>query len=247
MTNLQADLPSRGFLTRERLLFGVPVLLGGVVALGVLGLGVWPVVQEVGTAQKKVDDLNQQKATLPLLRSQLIAQQANEAEALAVRGKLLTLIAGSGEINTFLAQLSAEGLRTGVQLDAYEPVVQVAPVAAPGAKPAPPPASAAKGTPPATPAAKGAPPAPPQDPLLVPGLQKTSLLLGARGSYPQLLAFLRRLESLGLLVVQSDLVLTQEEAKPPAPTPAGSTAPPVQPIPRSVLKLNLALYSKAGE
>jgi type IV pilus assembly protein PilO len=237
MTNLQADLPARGFLNRETLLFGAPVLLGGVVALAVLGLGVLPVVQEVARDQQKVDDLNQQKSTLPLIRNQLIAQQAREAEALGLRGKLLTMIAGSGTISTFLAQLSAEGLRTGVQLDAYEPVVAVAPAAAPAAKPAPPPATGAK----------GAPPAAAQDPLLVPGLQKTSLLLGARGSYPQLLAFLRRLESLGLLVVQKDLALTQEEAKPSASAPEGSKAPPVQSIPRSVLKLNVGLYSQASE
>lgn len=242
MTNLQADLPtSKGFLTRERLLFGAPLVLGGVITLGVLGIGVLPLVQQVGRAQQQVDELNQQKSTLPLLRNQLIAQQASEAEALSLRGKLLTMIAGSGDISTFLAQLSNEGLRSGVQLDAYEPVVEVAPqpTTAPGAKPPPPPPAPGQGA--------AAAPEPPKDPLLVPGMQKTSLLVGARGSYPQLLAFLRRLESLGLLVVQSDLAITLEEARPPAPPPPGSTAPPVQPIPRSVLKLNLALYSKAGE
>jgi type IV pilus assembly protein PilO len=153
------------------------------------------------------------------------------ASLLSLRAKLLTLIAGSGDIKTFLAQLSAEGSRTGVQLDAYEPAVEVAPAAAP----------------PPTPGAPGAAPAISQDPLLVEGMQKTSVLLGARGSYTQLLAFLRRLESLGLLVVQSDLGLTLEEAKPQVAATAGSKTPPVQPIPRSILKLKVTLYSRVAK
>ena len=231
MTNLQAELPSSAFLTRERLLFGGPLVLGGLLTLAVLGIGVLPLFQQVGRDQQKVDELNQQKATLPLLRNQLLTQQTNEAEALSLRAKLLTLIAGSGEINTFLAQLSAEGLRTGVQLDAYEPAVEVAPAAAP----------------PPTPGAPGAAPAISQDPLLVEGMKKTSVLLGARGSYTQLLAFLRRLESLGLLVVQSDLGLTLEEATAQVTATAGSKTLPVQPIPRSILKLKVTLYSRVAK
>jgi len=231
MTNLQAELPSGAFLTRERLLFGGPLVLGGLLTLAVLGIGVLPLFQQVGRDQQKVDELNQQKATLPLLRNQLLTQQTNEAEALSLRAKLLTLIAGSGEINTFLAQLSAEGLRTGVQLDAYEPAVEVAPAAAP----------------PPTPGAPGAAPAISQDPLLVEGMKKTSVLLGARGSYTQLLAFLRRLESLGLLVVQSDLGLTLEEATAQVTATAGSKTLPVQPIPRSILKLKVTLYSRVAK
>jgi type IV pilus assembly protein PilO len=228
MTNLQAELPSGAFLTRERVLFAAPLVLGGLLALAVLGIGVLPALQQVGRDQQKLNDLNQQEATLPLLRNQLLAQQTNEAEALGLRAKLLSLIAGSGEINTFLAQLSAEGLSTGVQLDAYEPLGKVAPAAATPA-----------------PGAKGAPPAPSdQCPLIVPGFECSSWLVSARGSYTQLLAFLRRLESLGLLVVQSDLGLTLEDTNPQEAATAGSTAPPVQPIPRSILKLKVTLYSR---
>lgn len=235
MTNLQAQAPSTGltgFFTRERLLVGVPAVIGGVIALAFVGFAVVPLGQKVDKTQKQVDGLRQQEATLPLLRNQLVVQQNNETEELNLRAKLLSLIAGSGSMKTFLAQLSAEGLRTGVQLDAYEPLVAVAPPE------------------PAAPAAKGAPadqaakPVP-QDPLLAPGMQKTSVLIGARGRYPQVLAFMRRLESLGLLVVQSDLVLGLEDVKQgPTPVP-GSTLVIAPPAPRTVLKLNVALYSKA--
>ncbi|MCP9850016.1 hypothetical protein [Cyanobium sp. Morenito 9A2] len=237
MTNLQAGASSNtgitGIFTRERLLVGVPAVIGGVVALGFLGLAVVPLWQQVQKDQQQVDDLRQQKESLPLLRNQLAVQQTNEEEANALKTKLLSLIAGSGSMNTFLAQLSAEGLRTGVQLDAFEPIAVAAPLAA--TTPATPPAPA---TPP--PAGQAAPAAPP-DPLLAPGIQKTSLLIGARGRYPLVLAFLRRLESLGLLVVQSDLVLGLEPEQPTSSPSAERVAP------RTTLKLNVALYSKAPE
>jgi type IV pilus assembly protein PilO len=72
---------------------------------------------------------------------------------------------------------------------------------------------------------------------LAPGLQKTSLLLTARGTGPQLLAFLRSLEQLSLLVVQSDLSLKHEtkEAAKPGEAAANTTQ----------LRLNLSLYSAA--
>jgi type IV pilus assembly protein PilO len=75
--------------------------------------------------------------------------------------------------------------------------------------------------------------------LLAPGLQKTSLLLTARGTGPQLLAFLRGLEKLSLLVVQSDLSLKHEtkDAAKPGEAAASTTQ----------LRLNLSLYSSAEQ
>jgi len=104
--------------------------------------------------------------------------QDSVQEAEQRNASIVGLIAGSGEITTFLAQLSAEAQRTGVALDGYEPVVTQAPPADP---------KAAK-----TKSAKDKTPPPPADPLLAPGLQKTSLLLTARGTGLQLLAIERR-------------------------------------------------------
>jgi type IV pilus assembly protein PilO len=63
---------------------------------------------------------------------------------------------------------------------------------------------------------------------------KTSLLLVARGDGPQLLAFLRRLESLSLLVVQSNL---QVKAEQKGTAKDGMSRP--------ALRINLGLYSLA--
>jgi len=130
---------------------------------------------------------------------------------------------------------------TGVQLDLYEPQ---------GAAPEPPPKAGA-GAEEKT---------PPPDPLAVEGLQRQTVLLAAKGSFPQVLDFLRRMERLNLLVVQSDLQLVLDDPNNGAPvTPAPAAAPPGPQSPQPeqskppalpngptkvVLKLNVSLYGR---
>jgi type IV pilus assembly protein PilO len=233
MTNLQAGAETAGIqrvFTRERVLIGAPVLMGGVVALGMLGLAAWPAWQKLQQSEQQWESLKAQAETLPLLRRQLEQTEQAQAKAQLTQARIMGLIAGSGDISTFMAQLGEEAIRSGVELDSYEPVSVAVPAAA--AKPTtPPPAAASKGTPP--------PPAAPADPLLAPGLRKTSVLISAQASTPRLLDFLRRMERLSLLVVQSDLSLKRPPtapSKPGVPPPARSTD----------LKLNLTLFSKDG-
>jgi len=223
MTNLQASPTGPAWLTRERVLVAVPALVGGVLALGVSAVLVWPRWQQLQQDQEHLVQLQEQRQRLPLLRRQIAKLQEQQEQQQARRDQIIALIAGSGDISTFMAQLSSEAQRSGVQLDSYEPITQAAPE--PGR-----PASRR------SPAADKAPP-PPPDPLLAPGLQKTSLLLTAQGRGPQLLDFLRRLEQLSLLVVQSDLSLKHEgdqAASKGKPAAAGTTS----------LKLNLAIYGR---
>ena len=242
MTNFQVTTGGRR-LQREQVLLWTPVLLGGLLAAVSGGLLLWPAWQKLNLAQQQLGDLQEQQSRIPLLRQQLLKQQENLAKAQQRQQTILQLIAGSGNISTFMSQLGQEARRSGVLLDSYEPLTTTAaPAAAPAAPPAAgaPPAPAPAAPPAAAaPAAPHQPPPPPADPLLVDGLQKTTLLISARGSGPQLLDFLRRLERLGLLVVQSDLTLKHEAA--PAAT-NGKPAPPGL----TTIKLNLALYAKAA-
>jgi type IV pilus assembly protein PilO len=220
MSNLQANRPSP--VKREWVLIGLPAALGGLLSLGLVWAAVWPTWQRLQIAEAEMEQLAEQRQRLPLLRTQLLKLTANVDQAEQRSRQILGLIAGSGEITTFMAQLSAEAQRTGVILDGYEPITT-----------APPPAEDAKRSN-AKPSKDKAP-----DPLLAPGLQKTSLLLTARGTGPQLLAFLRGLEKLSLLVVQSDLSLKHEtkDAAKPGEAAANSTQ----------LRLNLSLYSSAEQ
>ena len=223
MTNLQGGPSAR--IRREWCLLGLPVAAGALLSLGVVAAALWPSWQQLQVAQQELDQLEEQRQRLPLLRAQLLKLSDNVQEAERRSRQILGLIAGSGEISTFMAQLSIEAQRSGVVLDGYEPITTTASEAeAPSAKPKPKPS-------------KGEPPPPPPDLLLAPGLQKTSLLLTARGNGPQLLDFLRRLEQLSLLVVQSDLSLKHElkEAGKPGEASANTTN----------LRLNLSVYSEA--
>jgi len=236
MTNFQGGTPAR--VTREQILLWTPVALGGVVALAVAVLMLLPAVQQLSRKQQELTDLKEQEARVPLLRQQLTQQQETLEEAQQREKQILQLIAGSGDISTFMAQLSREARSSGVQLDSYEPVTATAAPATtppagqtPPAAPNPPQPAAAAGAAAAVAAAV--------DPLVAPGLQKTSVLITAKGSGPQLQDFLRRLERLSLLVAQSDLSMKTEVAQ---ATEGGK--PAVSGL--TTLKLTLSVYSKAS-
>jgi len=236
MTNLQGGTPAR--VTREQILLWTPVALGGVVALAAAVLMLLPAVQQLSRKQQELTDLKEQEARVPLLRQQLTQQQETLEEAQQREKQILQLIAGSGDISTFMAQLSREARSSGVQLDSYEPVTATAaPATTPPAGQTPP----AAPNPPQPAAASGAPSAVAAsvDPLVAPGLQKTSVLITDKGSGPQLQDFLRRLERLSLLVAQSDLSLKTEVAQ---ATEGGKAA--VSGL--TTLKLTLSVYSKAS-
>ena len=210
MTNFQAAAGPR-WLNRETVLLAAPALLGALVAAALTGAVLLPRWQQVQRDQQLLEQLEAQRQRLPLLRRQLDTLEQQRAEAEIRNEQIISLIAGSGDLDTFLAQLSQQAASSGVELDGYEPIAA---------------------TPPPKGGGKEKTPAPPPDPLLAPGLSKTSVLLTARGSGPQLLDFLRRLERLSLLVVQSDLQLSDE-----APTAERkSGAPP------TTLRVNLSLY-----
>lgn len=241
MTNFQGGTPAR--VTREQILLWTPVALGGVVALAAAVLMLLPAVQQLSRKQQELTDLKEQEARVPLLRQQLTQQQETLEEAQQREKQILQLIAGSGDISTFMAQLSREARSSGVQLDSYEPVTAPAAPATtppagqtPPAAPNPPQPAAAAG---AAAAGAAAAVAAAVDPLVAPGLQKTSVLITAKGSGPQLQDFLRRLERLSLLVAQSDLSLKTEVAQ---ATEAGKTAASGL----TTLKLTLSVYSKAS-
>ena len=233
MTNFQGSVSRR--VTREQVLLFSPVLLGSVLAIAVGGFLLWPAFQQLQRNQQQLADLKEQEARVPLLRQQLVKSKENLEQAQQKERQILQLIAGSGDISTFMTQLGQEAHKSGVQLDSYEPVTTVA-----ASQPAPAPAqgSAAASPPPPANGAPNQPPPPPADPLLGPGLVKTSVLITARGSGLQLQEFLRRIERLSLLVVQSDLSLKVLESP-----QQGSRTPASAPV--TLLKLSLSLYSKA--
>ena len=192
MTNLQEAANAQQLRWRQRVLFGLPIAVGGLLAAAVTGLFTvpqWLGLQASSARYQQLEGLRQQ---LPLLRDQL-AKSGQQIESNERRQRnLLRLIEGSGDLSTFLAQLDLEASRHGVQLELFEPTTLEASAPARANAAAPPPAD---------------PAAAPKDPLEAAGLEARRVLLSARGRYPNLLAYMRSVEQLSLLVVPSDFSL----------------------------------------
>jgi type IV pilus assembly protein PilO len=224
MTNLQEAANAQELRWRQRLLLGLPIAVGGLVATAITALFTvpqWLQLQNSGARLQQLEALQQQ---LPLLREQLVKSSQENERNEGKQLKLLRLIEGSGEFATFLAQLDLEASRHGLQLELFEPVsAPAAPAKAPEPGQAGQPAQAS-----------------PQEPLQAAGLQAERVLLSARGRYPSLLAFMRAVEQLSLLVVPSDFSLELVETVSVNTDPSGAAEAAKLRVPE--LKLALTYY-----
>ena len=207
MTNLRAG-SSVPWLTRERVLVGMPIVISGLVLLG-LGIVVMaPALVRIDELQTEVVDLQAKQQNLPILRKQLVKAEQEQQRLLDQQSMLVDLIAGQDRIATFLALLEQEATATGVTIERYEPQ-------APPPAPSPVPAQRSR-------RAKETEAQPPTDPMVALGYRQTSVNLGARGDYRALQSFLQRMEALEVVVEASDLQLTS--ASPDADKGQASTA-----------------------
>jgi type IV pilus assembly protein PilO len=241
MTSLQdgntpADAPlgERGS-SRELLL--LPLGAGAVLALLLLLVWVLPQLQRLNRDQQRLAAMEEKAQRLPLLRAQLQTTIAAQERADAQKRQLLALIAGSGSLNTFMAQVNREANRHGVALDVLQPAAPPPPVAPKAAAGRPAAAGAAGATAAAQQAAGscgrlGA----------TPGLTASQQSLAVRGRYPNLLAFMQALERLNLLVVQCNLAL--EQPAPQATSGNAKVPPPVEPM---VLRFDLSLFEQGPQ
>lgn len=226
----------------ERLLLWVPAGVGALVAMAVLAVGGLPLFSQVQLQGRQAADKRAQEQQLPQLRADLARVASQQLQAERQQQQLISLIAGSGELVTFMAQADREARRHGVQLQLFEPTAAL-PAAegeGPDALKAQPKGSKKKRDK-KTAAKKQAETAQQRDPLQKAGLTSTKLLLSARGRYPNLLAFMRAMESLSLLVVQSNLNLNQGGGEGSAA--AAKAEPQTQQIQPVELKLAIALYN----
>lgn len=207
MTNLRAG-SSVPWLTRERVLVGMPIVISGLVLLG-LGIVVMaPALVRIDELQTEVVDLQAKQQNLPILRKQLVKAEQEQQRLLDQQSMLVDLIAGQDRIATFLALLEQEATATGVTIERYEPQ-------APPPAPSPVPAQRSR-------RAKETEAQPPTDPMVALGYRQTAVNLGARGDYRALQSFLQRMEALEVVVEASDLQLTS--ASPDADKGQASTA-----------------------
>ena len=195
MTNL-VQAKGSTLISRERLLVGGPLLLGVLMAAACAWLLLRPALQRIQTLEQRRDELEQVQNSLPLLDQRI--KTSLDALRLAQQQQtvLVSLLAGSGSVQTFLALLDQQAQLSGVEIKRYEPLAESTQAPAQASR------SARQ--------ADGASAEKPQDPLKDLGYQQTAVALQVVGPFQGLQTFMRRMESLQLLVISSDLALEAE-------------------------------------
>jgi len=232
----------------RRLWLGLPIAAFGLVAT-LLAAGVLlPLVMSLSSELERVERLQRLQDQLTEVNTSIARRQAALKQADTQTSKLRTLLVGGGDRGTVLATLDNDAKATGVSLALYEQnVLALAPAAAP-ARPGTPPAPGAKPTPAGGTAAPAPGAAAGPGFAAADGLVENPLLLSVQGTFPQILAFLQRLERLQVLVKQQELSLVNlamaEKPAGGAPSPEAIALQGSSPI--LVMKLSLVVFDAPG-
>ena len=190
------------WLTPERAVLVVPVLAGFGLSMALLSVGITPLTIRLREQNELVGQLTTKAEFVPVLRQQLAAVKGNQLERDQQLDRLLQLVAGTSELQTFLAGLNDLARVHNVAITTTKPKAverfkSPTPVQAQG-QIAPPAAGGSNSQ-----AAAG-------DPLLNRGLEKRSADLTVKGPFQQVLAFLQSLEQLEVFVVISEMKVREQ-------------------------------------
>ena len=224
MTNLLTT-PRQPWLTRGRLLVGLPLGFAVVVSAAVLLVAVRPLLQTLQGLEERRDTLLSLQRSAPALERQLNQAEAELRMAEEKQALLVGLLAGRDKVQTFLALLNQQAVASGVQMQRYEPL-----------KTPPTPQGQSRRNNNRSKAKQKA--EPPQDPLQALGYRKSSVALEVSGSFGGLQTFLQRMEALELWVESSELALKAVAEKEDADSLQSVVAP-------TQLTLKLSFYDLA--
>ena len=172
------------WLTPERAVLVMPVLAGLVLSMALLSVGITPLTMRVREQNKVVEELTTKADFVPVLRQQLAVLKRSQNEREQQLDRLLDLVAGTSELQTFLAELNDLARAHNVAINTTKPGAVERFNAMPDQ---------------ATPASASG------DPLLNRGLERRSAVLTVTGPFEQVLAFLQSLERLEVFVVISEM------------------------------------------
>ena len=235
MTNFQAQRsPSRlSWLTPERALLFVPVLTSVGVAIILLVVALVPIWRFMRERQVVVEDLSLKSLALPQLERDLLEQQTLELQLEDQGTRLINMLAGTKDLDTFLAGLNLLAVTHQVSVASTQPgdiEVWIPPVE---------PDDGMEADFGASSSAEDVSSSSSGDALLQEGLEKRSASITVEGGFDQVLAFLRDLESLEVFVIASDLAMEALRA-------SGQDARDDAAI-KTKLELQLSAYGRAVE
>ncbi|MFN5118980.1 MAG: hypothetical protein ACK5JJ_12870, partial [Cyanobacteriota bacterium] len=121
MTNLQESASRGTGLLLRRLWLWLPVAAGTLLTALLVGLVLAPLWSALQRDSQRLRELEAMRDQVSLLRTQLRSLDEIEEKGVVQQARLTTLVAGSGDISTFLATVDNEARLSGIQLDLYEP------------------------------------------------------------------------------------------------------------------------------
>jgi len=173
--------------------------------MAVFSVGVTPLTLRVREQSEVVEGLTMKAEFLPVLRRKFAALKRDQVQRERQLDRLLDLVAGTSELQTFLAELNDLGRIHNVTITTTKP----GPL-----ERFPEPTSAQTQGQSAPPAAGGSDSLQVVgDPLLNRGLEKRSAALTVSGPFQQVLAFLQALEQLEVFVVISEMNVQRQSAQ----------------------------------
>lgn len=193
------------WLTPERAVLVVPVLAGLGLSMAVLSVGVTPLTMRVREQSEVVEQLTEKAEFLPVLQQKLAALKRDQKQRDKQLDRLLDLVAGTSELQTFLAELNDLGRIHNVAITTTKPGPLKrfsGPTSAQANGQSAPPAAGGRGS-----RQVGG------DPLLNRGLEKRSAALTVTGPFQQVLAFLQSLEQLEVFVVISEMNVQRQSTQ----------------------------------
>jgi len=183
MKNLKLELSAATFaLTPERALIVLPAVGGVVAALLLIGAALIPLSAQIKAQKQKFRDYQIQDSALPDMSRDRVQQLQRRDQALAQEERLLSLVSDVTQLDTLLMSLSSLASESRIHILSVEPQNTQD-----GDKKAASAATSQKST--------------KSDPRFV----MLTYLMVAQGSFPSLLEFLRRVETLNTAVLISDL------------------------------------------
>ena len=226
MTNFSGVAAQRLRLTPAQVLVGLPIVAGGLLAMALVVLWVWPQWQQLQVSRLRMAEMITRRQQLPALRQQLAAAQDVLQDAANQRGQVLGLIAGVEPAETFLTALADVAAQHDVTISRYEPRG----VISGGEATASTSSAEEEGGETAGNADSLDPlsvPAAPLDPLLSDDLRRQQILVTLQGRYGNNVAVLRALEAFRPLVIVRDFKVEGKEPEPPPPAEnaTGSASP----------------------
>ena len=180
------------WMTPERAVLVGPVLIGLSVSLVLLGVGIVPLGIRVRDQRQVVDELAGKADSVPILRQKLAELKFKQEQRDKQLDRLLSLLAGTSELRTFLAKLNDIGRLHNVSIDTTKPGDLERFIALTPGK--------GEGTSTST---SG-------DPMLNRGLEKRSAAITVTGPFQQVLAFLQELEKLEVFVVLREMSVQRQ-------------------------------------